>query len=68
MNNTFGLESTVGRKTYTYILTAPDPQSKKEWFETLKELKKQAQIKAIAPKKIIIPESFAASPTTGKKR
>lgn len=57
----------MGRKTYTYILTAPDSQSKKEWFEILKELKKQAQIKAIAPKKIVIPEQFNGT-TSVKKR
>lgn len=66
LKDTFGLESVVGRKTYTYILTAADERSKKEWFESLKALKKEAQIKAIAPKKIIIPEQFTQS--TGKKR
>ena len=58
----------MGRKTYTYILTAPDAASKKEWFDLMKDLKKQAQIKAIAPKKIIIPEQFTAQPTGVKKR
>lgn len=67
LNNTFGLESVSGRKTYTYILTASDAMAKKEWFELLKALKKEAQIKAIAPKKLAIPETFTQQPTLKRR-